>query len=46
MKLKGKVAGRPGQPRQIGMVAGSFASEEASYLTGQSLHVDGGWVFK
>jgi glucose 1-dehydrogenase/3-oxoacyl-[acyl-carrier protein] reductase len=27
-------------------VVAFFASEEASYLTGQSIHVDGGWVGK
>ena len=39
-------AGRAGQPREIGHVAAFFASDEASYLTGQSIHVDGGWVGK
>ena len=38
--------GRPGEPREIGTVVAFFASEEASYLTGQSVHVDGGWVYK
>jgi len=38
--------GRAGQPREIGTVVAFFASEEASYLTGQSIHVDGGWVGK
>jgi NAD(P)-dependent dehydrogenase (short-subunit alcohol dehydrogenase family) len=38
--------GRPGQPREIGTVAAFFASEEARYVTGQSLFVDGGWVSK
>jgi glucose 1-dehydrogenase/3-oxoacyl-[acyl-carrier protein] reductase len=37
---------RPGQPREIGTVVAFFASEEASYLTGQSIHVDGGWEGK
>jgi NAD(P)-dependent dehydrogenase (short-subunit alcohol dehydrogenase family) len=27
-------------------VVAFFASDEASYLTGQSIHVDGGWVGK
>ena len=35
--------GRAGQPREIGAVVAFFASDEASYLTGQSIHVDGGW---
>ena len=38
--------GRAGQPREIGTVVAFFASEEASYLTGQSIHVDGGWEGK
>ena len=38
--------GRAGQPREIGTVAAFFASDEASYLTGQSVHVDGGWEGK
>jgi NAD(P)-dependent dehydrogenase (short-subunit alcohol dehydrogenase family) len=38
--------GRAGQPREIGTVVAFLASEEASYLTGQSLFVDGGWVGK
>jgi glucose 1-dehydrogenase/3-oxoacyl-[acyl-carrier protein] reductase len=38
--------GRAGQPREIGHVVAFFASDEASYLTGQSIHVDGGWAGK
>ena len=38
--------GRPGQPREIGTVVAFFASDDSSYLTGQSIHVDGGWVGK
>jgi NAD(P)-dependent dehydrogenase (short-subunit alcohol dehydrogenase family) len=38
--------GRPGQPRDIGKVVAFFASDESEYVTGQSLHVDGGWIFK
>lgn len=38
--------GRPGQPREIGKVVAFFASDEASYVTGQSIYVDGGWVCK
>lgn len=38
--------GRPGQPCEIGSVAAFFASDEAKYVTGQSLYVDGGWVGK
>ena len=35
--------GRAGKPREIGNVVAFLASDEASYVTGQSLHVDGGW---
>ncbi len=38
--------GRAGRPREIGTVVSFFASDEASYLTGQSVHVDGGWAGK
>ncbi len=38
--------GRPGQPREIGSVAAFFVSDEARYVTGQSLFVDGGWEGK
>lgn len=48
--LKGVLAqislGRAGQPSEIGTVAAFFASDEARYVTGQSLYVDGGWVGK
>jgi glucose 1-dehydrogenase/3-oxoacyl-[acyl-carrier protein] reductase len=38
--------GRAGEPREIGKVVAFFASDEASYLTGQSVQVDGGWEGK
>lgn len=38
--------GRAGEPREVGRVVAFFASDEASYLTGQSVHVDGGWEGK
>jgi NAD(P)-dependent dehydrogenase (short-subunit alcohol dehydrogenase family) len=38
--------GRAGQPREIGTVAAFLVSDEASYLTGQSIFVDGGWEGK
>ena len=38
--------GRAGQPKEIGAVAAFLASDEASYLTGQSVFVDGGWQGK
>jgi NAD(P)-dependent dehydrogenase (short-subunit alcohol dehydrogenase family) len=38
--------GRAGRPQEIGKVVAFFASEDSSYLTGQSIHVDGGWVGK
>ncbi len=38
--------GRAGEPRDIGKVVAFFASDESAYITGQSIHVDGGWIFK
>jgi glucose 1-dehydrogenase/3-oxoacyl-[acyl-carrier protein] reductase len=38
--------GRAGRPREIGTVAAFLASDDASYLTGQSMYVDGGWQGK
>src|ERR1700730_2629982 len=38
--------GRPGLPQDIGRAVAFLASDEASYITGQSLYVDGGWVGK
>jgi NAD(P)-dependent dehydrogenase (short-subunit alcohol dehydrogenase family) len=38
--------GRAGHPEEIGRVVAFVASDEASYLTGQSLIVDGGWQGK
>ena len=35
-------AGRPGRPEEVGHVAVFLASEEASYITGQLIVVDGG----
>ncbi len=37
---------RSGACREIGTAVAFFASDEASYLTGQSIHVDGGWAGK
>jgi NAD(P)-dependent dehydrogenase (short-subunit alcohol dehydrogenase family) len=37
---------RAGEIREIGTVCAFFASDESSYLTGQSIHVEGGWVGK
>jgi glucose 1-dehydrogenase/3-oxoacyl-[acyl-carrier protein] reductase len=38
--------GRAGVPREIGTVVAFLASDEAAYVTGQSLFVDGGWQGK
>ncbi len=36
--------GRIGQPKDIGAAAAFLASEEADYITGVTLYVDGGWL--
>ena len=36
--------GRVGQPRDVANAALFLASEEASYITGTTLYVDGGWL--
>lgn len=38
--------GRAGKPCDIGKAVAFFASDEADYITGQSLFVDGGWIGK
>jgi NAD(P)-dependent dehydrogenase (short-subunit alcohol dehydrogenase family) len=38
--------GRPGQPGEVATVAAFLASDDARYVTGQSIYVDGGWVGK
>ncbi|HVG95630.1 MAG TPA: SDR family oxidoreductase, partial [Chloroflexota bacterium] len=36
--------GRAGAPDEIATVAVFLASDDAAYVTGQCLYVDGGWV--
>jgi NAD(P)-dependent dehydrogenase (short-subunit alcohol dehydrogenase family) len=38
--------GRTGKPCDIGKAVAFLASDEADYITGQSIYVDGGWVGK
>lgn len=38
--------GRPGTPCDVGKAVAFLASDDAGYITGQSLYVDGGWVGK
>lgn len=38
--------GRAGTPREIGAMVAFLASEQAGYVTGQHIYVDGGWVGK
>jgi NAD(P)-dependent dehydrogenase (short-subunit alcohol dehydrogenase family) len=34
--------GRPGQPEEVARAIAFLASDEASFITGENLHVDGG----
>jgi NAD(P)-dependent dehydrogenase (short-subunit alcohol dehydrogenase family) len=38
--------GRAGQPNEVAEVAAFLASDKASYVTGVSIAVDGGWLVK
>ncbi|MGI4757064.1 MAG: SDR family NAD(P)-dependent oxidoreductase [Janthinobacterium lividum] len=38
--------GRPGLPEEVGKAVAFLASDDASYITGQAIYVDGGWVGK
>ena len=42
MFLKNVPLNRPGQPEDIANAVVFLASDEAKYITGQTLHVDGG----
>lgn len=38
--------GRAGNIREMGTAAAFFCSDDSSYVTGQSLHAEGGWIGK
>jgi 3-oxoacyl-[acyl-carrier protein] reductase len=35
---------RLGEPREFAALAAFLASERSSYITGQSIAIDGGWI--
>jgi 3-oxoacyl-[acyl-carrier protein] reductase len=35
---------RLGEPKEFAVLAAFLASQQASYITGQSIAVDGGWI--
>ncbi|MFD0574100.1 SDR family oxidoreductase [Kitasatospora gansuensis] len=35
---------RRGQPEDVAAAVAFFASPAASFISGQSLHIDGGWL--
>ena len=44
-RLEGEIpVRRLGDPRELAALAAFLASERASYITGQSIAVDGGWI--
>jgi 3-oxoacyl-[acyl-carrier protein] reductase len=36
--------GRLGEPKEFAALAAFLASDRASYITGTSIQVDGGWI--
>lgn len=44
--LAGIPLGRAGKPEDIANLAAFLASDEASYITGQTIVVDGGWIIQ
>lgn len=46
MSAKATVAGRLGRPEEVAAAVAFLASPDASYITGASLLVDGGWSIK
>ncbi|KAK7034580.1 hypothetical protein VNI00_012209 [Paramarasmius palmivorus] len=38
-------AGRPGSPEEVAALVSFVASKDSSFITGQTLNVDGGWYF-
>ena len=36
--------GRFGEPSEVAALAAFLASKESSYITGQTIYIDGGWT--